>query len=343
MKILYYLLPFSLWAQNCTIELNTKFPLTLECSGPYRILFNDNSSSFEAKSPKKALVKEKNFGLIWGDEINPYQDFTIVPIKEARLLLNGIQYPGSLHFAYGKKITNHVDIDLIVHVMMQQKYLLPLSPQTLQALAIALRTDLYFDPRAIPQDELSYQGCGVLYQYPKIYEAIKETSCQIMTYHNKPFATTYCLDAGGKNASFSAIFRQNISSPKGQLLPCLPTHKWEKTFTKQQLISQLQSQGLKNLSFYQDQPSSKIYAVKLEDQKGTKAILIEPFMSLLDLPSNDFSLETKDDTFIFKGQGLGLGVGLCLKTAENLAQQGLDAQAILKQCYPEIEFSITDK
>lgn len=343
MKIIYFLLPFSLWAQNCTIELNATYPLTLECSGKYRLIFNDSSSTFEAKRSKKAIVQEKNFGLIWGDEINPYQDFTIVPIADARLLLNGSQYPGTLHFAYGKKITNHVDVDVIVHVMMQQKDLLPLSPETLKALAIALRTDLYFDPRAIPQDELHYQGSAILYQYPQIYEAIKQTSQQVMTYKNKPFPTTYCLDAGGHNATFSAIFRDDIATPKGVTLPHSPSVKWQKTFHKEDLEAKLKCQGLKNLSFYQDKDSLKIYAVKLEDQKQTKAILIEPFMSLLDLPSNDFSLQAKEGSFNFTGQGLGLGVGLCLKTAQRLAEQGLDAKAILKQCYPDIEFNLVNK
>jgi SpoIID/LytB domain protein len=343
MKLHYYLLPFSIFAQNITIELNDTYPLTLESSGKYRLIYNDSTNKFEARLSKKAKVEEKNFGLIWGDEINPYQDFTIVPIGDTRLLLNGIQYPGSLHFAYGKKIINHVDVDVIVHVMMQQKHLIHYNKETLKALAIAIRTDLCFDPRAIPQDELSYQGSAILYQYPQIFEAIKETSSEVMTFDNKLFPTTYCVDAGGKSATFGDIFRQNVQAPKGQALPFSSSKTWNKSFKKEEMEQKLNCQGLKNVSFYQDKNTSKVYAIKIEDQKGSRVVLIERFMELFELASNDFALESKNGVFKFSGTGEGLGVGLCLKTAENLAKKGLDAQAILKECYPHIGFQKLDK
>lgn len=342
MKTLYLLLPFSIFAQTCIVELNDTFPLVLECSGKYRLLFNDSSSKFEAKLSKKAKVEEKNFGLTWGDEINPYQDFTIVPVGDSRLLLNGIQYPGSLHFAYGKKITNQVDVDIVVQVMMQQRHLINYSKETLKALAIAIRTDLCFDPRAIPQDELSYQGSGVLYQYPQIFDAIKETSGDVMTFDGRLFPTTYCADAGGQNATFGDIFRQNVITPKGSTLPPFPAKNWEKSLKKDEIEDKLKCHGLKNLSFYKDKNTSKVYAIKLEDQKGSKVLLIERFMDMLDLESNDFALESKNGIFKFSGKGQGLGVGLCLKTAEALSKKGMDARAILKECYPQITFAKVD-
>lgn len=342
MKTLYFLLPFSIFSQTCTIELNQTYPLLLECSGKYRILFNDSSNKFEAKLSKKGVVEEKNFGLVWGNEINPYQDFTVVPIGDSRLLINGIQYPGSLHFTYGKKITNQVDVDVTVHVMMQQKKLASLHKETLKALAIAIRTDLCYDTRAIPQDELLYEGSAVLYQYPQILEAIKETSKEIMTYGNKLFPTTYCVDAAGHNASFSDIFRQNINAPEGNILPSLPFKKWDKSLKKEELEKKLKCQHLKSLSFYKDKNTAKIYAIKLEDQTGSKVIFIEKFIEILGLDSNDFSLESKNDVFHFSGKGEGLGVGLCLKTAEALAKNGFSAKEILKKCYPMIDFAMVE-
>lgn len=339
MKTFYFLIPFCVFAQNCTIELQETFPLLLECTGKYRLIYNDSSSKFEAKLSKKAKVEEKNFGLIWGDEINPYQDFTIVPIGDTRLLINGIQYPGSVHFAYGKKITNQVDVDIIVQVMMQQKELLSYNKETLKALAIALRTDLCFDPRAIPQEEMQYHGSAVLYQYPQIFEAIKETSGEVMTYDSKLFPTTYCKDSGGTTATFGDIFRQDVTTPQGvQYAIGSQSKTWQKTFKKDEIEQKLKCSGLKNLAFYKDKNTSKVYAIKVDDQKGSRVLLIERFMELLELASNYFSLQTKDGNFQFSGKGEGLGVGLCLKTADHLAKNGHDAKSILRQLYPHVNF-----
>lgn len=343
MKALTLLIPFSLIAQTSTIELSDEGPFVLECTGKHRIVYNNGTGQTDAKFSKKAIVQEKNFGLIWGDEINPYQDFSVIPQSSSRVLLNGIQYPGSLHFTYGKKVINKVDVDVIVQVMMQQDHLSTYSLETLKAIAIALRTDLCYDTRTIPQQELNYQGQGLLYQYPKIVEAIVETKSLVMTLDDKLFPTTYCKDAGGTNATFGAIFRDSIETPSGCKLPVASTTNWKKRFQKQNLENLLNCQGLKNLAFYKDKASEKVYAVKLEDKSGSRVIMIQRFMNMLELNSNHFNLSNQGDEFTFTGQGEGLGVGLCLKTAESLASKGLDAKQILKACYPGISFSSVDK
>jgi stage II sporulation protein D len=113
--------------------------------------------------------------------------------------------------------------------------------------------------------------------------------------------------------------------------------------TKQELCDQLKIKQLKHLFFYKDKNSSKLYAVKIEDENGSRAVLIQRFMELLDLKSNQFELTSTPTTFTFSGQGSGLGVGLCLKTAEALAEKGADYKKILETCYPSIKMALLDK
>lgn len=52
------------------------------------------------------------------------------------------------------------------------------------------------------------------------------------------------------------------------------------------------------------------------------------------LPSNNFVIETKNNKFVFEGQGYGHGVGLCQLGALELAKRGYDFQQILSFYFP---------
>lgn len=341
MKSLLIFLPFSIFAQNCLLELDLKAPLTLECTGKYKIVHN--SDFLESRFPKKATLSVTNYGLSWGDEINPYNTFTLTPLAESRVLLNGHQYPGSFEFSCYHNVINHVDVNLVVQALMEHQELAHYSLDTLKALAVTLRTDLCFESKTLNAQALGYSGSSLLYQYPKVVQAVHETHNQVMTLDEALFPTSYCEDAAGTNASFSHIFRQQTPTPKGQTLPKTTTTTWTKVLTKQELCDQLKIKQLKHLFFYKDKNSSKLYAVKIEDENGSRAVLIQRFMELLDLKSNQFELTSTPTTFTFSGQGSGLGVGLCLKTAEALAEKGADYKKILETCYPSIKMVLLDK
>jgi SpoIID/LytB domain protein len=342
MKALLLILPLSLCAKNCSIELDIPYPCILEATGNYRILYNNDEDKIESRFSKKAKLEHKQLGLYWGEDYAPYDSFKLFPLKDSRILINGLQYPGSFEFTYGNKVINHVDVDFLVQSIMEKQDFSSYSLEALKALACVIRTDLLFEGKVISADEIDYEGSSMLFQYPKIAQAVIETKNKVMTLDGNLFPTTYSKDSGGVTANLADIFRQNISAPEGKNLPEVSTKLWQKKFSKQELLTRLQLDSLKQLSFYKDKKSEKVYAVKIDKNEGSKILLAEKFMQLLELESNHFALEATQDNFTFKGKGQGLGVGLCLKTSQVLAEKGLSYENILNACYSGIKITLLD-
>lgn len=343
MKSLILLFPLACSALNCSIELDVTSPCILECTGKHSLSYDDDPYQFENRFAKRDAVLESPKGMIWGNDPKAHFSMLVTPLKNSRILLNGTEYPGALEFRLNKKVINYVDVNLVVQSILESPEFLGYSLETLKALAIALRTDLVAETKLFTAEELNYEGSAMLYQYPKIAQAVVETRNEIITYHNHPFPTSYCKDAGGKNASFADIFRQSNDVPEGNMLPVSQTKTWKKQFSKQEFCERLKITGLVNLAFYKDQKSSKIYAVKIEDKAGKRVLKIDRFMNLLELDSNEFQFENQKNYFIFEGKGEGLGVGLCLKTAEKMAHEGRNYEEILQICYPGIQLSLCEK
>lgn len=343
MKALILALPLALSAIDCKIELDVKCPLELECTGRHKIIYNHGEAKTESRFSKKATLEEKQYGLIWGDEINPLDHFTLIPHQGSRLLINGIEYKGAFEFSYSKKVINKVDVDLVVQSILEKGDFSHLNLEALKALACAIRTDICFEDKLFEASELDWDGPSMLFQYPKIAQAVVETKDIVMTLDERVFPTTFCKDSAGYVAGFNDIFRQNMPTPAGKTLPSSTSLEWKKQISKKEFSEKLKMNQLKNLSFYTDKKSSKVYAVKLEDSTGSKVLLVERFMQLVGLNSNDFKLESSKDHFIFTGKGEGLGVGLCLKTAQEMAEKGANFKDILSAHYPDIKITVFDK
>jgi len=339
----FLLLPLFLGAQDVSIKLNENIPLTLEVTGRYKISYNQESAQTESRFAKKACVYEKNYQLIWGDETTASDEFVIEPLNGSRLLINGKQYSGSVRFEYGADVIQITDVDHLIQNVLQKPEFNHLSIETLKALSVVLRTDFSSEKEIFEASEFMYEGDALLYQFPKITSAIIETKDLVLKHQGEVFPTTYCADSAGTVASFDQIFRKKTLGPQGAKLPLSTIKIWAKDYMKKDLCHALNVTDLKNLSVYTDPESSKNYAVKITDSKGSKVMLIDRFMEVCDLKSNDFTLKTVGDKFVFEGKGEGLGVGLCLKTSELLSKEGKNFEAILRTCYPDTEISVLKK
>ena len=91
---------------------------------------------------------------------------------------------------------------------------------------------------------------------------------------------------------------------------------------------------------FQDEKTNKIYAIRLEGNDETKDINFLDLQKKLkpeNLKSNDFTLSLENTKIYFKGYGIGHGVGICLLSASQKAQNGDDAAKILSTFYPNTE------
>lgn len=338
-SILFFI-PFLIQANQVSLELDETYPVMLELTGRYKITYNLQNTQVESRFSKKGMIFEKNYQLIWGDETTASDRFTIEPLEETRLLINGKQYSGSICCEYGKPLINLTSVDDLIHTVLQKKAFNSYDIETLKALAVTLRTDFLSEKAILSASDFDFEGQALLFQHPKITQAIIETKDLVLMHQGQIFPTTFSIDAGGNNAQFDAIFRKKTEAPQGTTLPFASSCSWTKVLSKHALCEILHLENLKNLAFYKDHNSSKNYAVKVTDTKGSKVLLIDHFMDMCDLKSNDFNLRVEKDNFIFDGKGEGLGVGLCLKTAQKLAKEGKDFKSILQVCYPETEIHL---
>lgn len=332
----------------------------LEVKGPYYI-FNphDGNRVSSGLLGKRFMIHELENGLKWGEEFPGVHQIYIKPrSSETSIFINGIQYAGSvaIYGVSGKvNIVNDIDIESYVKATLTSQFPSPLEPEVMSALAILARTDAYYHAtRANPQSfwhisagDTNYQGSALVVNNSSIDRAVESTRNLILLHPENgsdlPFATAWTENSAGKTAPYSSIFRkENYAPEKGVEAPLAALSRQESKWTyqigKKTLAHLLDVQQIKSVEIFVDQPSSKVYGLRIKD--GAEVYDID-FLTLQTrlgsghLQSSDFTVTLKDDAVVFTGFGKGHGVGLCLYSATALAQKGENAVKILSKFFPE--------
>lgn len=332
----------------------------LEVKGPYYI-FNphDGSRVSSGLLGKRFMIHSLDNGLKWGEEFPGIHQIYIKPrSSETSIFINGIQYAGSIAI-YGVQgvinIVNDIDIEAFVKSKLTSQFLAPLESEVMSALAILARTDAYYHAtRANPNSywhvsaaELGYQGSALVVPNSAIDRAVESTRHLILLHaengRDLPFATAWTENSAGKTAPYSQIFRKDTFAPeKGVEAPhaalARQKSKWTYQIGKKTLAHLLNVSQISAFELFIDQTSSKVYGVRVKD--GSQSIDLD-FLTLqarlgtTHLQSSDFTVSLKDDAVVFTGFGQGHGVGLCLYSANALAQNGENAVKILSKFFPE--------
>ncbi len=332
----------------------------LEVKGPYYI-FNphDGSRVSSGLLGKRFMIHALDNGLKWGEEFPGIHQIYIKPrSSETSIFINGIQYAGSIAiYGVGESINivNDIDIESFVKSKLTSQFLAPLESEVMSALAILARTDAYYHAtRANPNSywhvsasELNYQGSALVVSNSSIDRAVESTRHLILLHNDNgrdlPFATAWTENSAGKTAPYSQIFRKDTFAPeKGVEAPhaalSRQKSKWTYQIGKKTLSHLLNVSQISAFELFVDKTSSKVYGVRVKD--GAQSIDLD-FLTLqgrlgaTHLQSSDFTVSLKDDAVVFTGFGQGHGVGLCLYSANALAQNGENAVKILSKFFPE--------
>ncbi len=332
----------------------------LEVKGPYLILNpHDGSRVSSGLLGKRFMIHETDEGLKWGEEFPGVHQIYIQPrSKDTTVFVNGIQYAGAIA-VYGVSskinIINDVDIESYVKATLTAQFTAPLESEVMSALAILTRTDAYYRAtRAdtgsfwhIDSHETYYQGSALVVTNSAIDKAVESTRNLILVHpengHNLPFATTWTENSAGKTAPYASIFRKDARAPeKGVDAPhaqlARQDSKWTYQIGKKTLAHLFDVPDIQSIELFVDQVSSKVYGARLKD--GSDAydvdfITLQHRLGNAHLKSSDFTVQLKGDTVYFNGFGSGHGVGLCLYSANALAQNGENAVKILAKFFPE--------
>lgn len=332
----------------------------LEVKGPYYIFNPDDGVRISSGLVgKRFMVHEIDSGLKWGEEFPGVHQIYLKPRSpETTIFVNGIQVAGSLAI-YGVhrkiNVVNDLDIESYVKSSLTSQFPFSLEPEVMSALAILVRTDAYYrinqaNPNSfwhIAAKDVSYQGSALIVQNSSIDRAVESTKHLILLHpehgHDQPFATTWTEHSAGKTAPYASIFRKDALAPaKGVAAPhaqlARQDAKWTYKISQKHLGHLFNVSQIKSIELFTDPDSNKVYGLRIKDGAEGHDIdflTLQQKLGAAHLQSSDFTVSLKDDAVIFTGFGKGHGVGLCLYSANALAQNGENAIKILSKFFPE--------
>lgn len=331
----------------------------LEVKGPYYIINpHDGSRIASGLLGKRFMIHELENGLKWGEEFPGIHQIYIKPRSpETSIFINGIQYSGAIAIfgvAGMINIVNDIDIEDYVKATLSPQFFTPLEPEVLSALAILARTDAYYRATRSKEcfwhviaSDVGYQGTALVVPGSPVDRAVETTKHLILVHptngKNLPFAASWTEHSAGKTAAYQSLFRKDgntadrgVDAPHAALVRL--DSKWHYTISKKTLSHLLDVPQIKSMDLFVDQSSNKVYGLRV---KGDSSSYDFDFFTLQNiigknhLLSSDFTVTIKDDTVTFNGFGKGHGVGLCLYSANALAQNGENAIKILNKFFPE--------
>ncbi|MCD8028899.1 MAG: stage II sporulation protein D [Erysipelotrichaceae bacterium] len=175
----------------------------------------------------------------------------------------------------------------------------------------------------------------------KIKQAIEETSYVVMTYQNEYISALFFSCSNGQTVnsedyfSDEVVYLQSVDSHWDEELD--PNYEQSQTFTKNELAL-LFDETLNNMSITAYTDSGYVKSVIVNDKTYTGREIRE----LLSLASSCFSIELKEEGYVFTTYGSGHGVGMSQYGAHGMALEGYSYEDILKHYYQNIEIKSID-
>jgi SpoIID/LytB domain protein len=294
-------------------------------------------------------------GLKWGKVYKGIHQFQIVPSDSATsFLIDGIQYNGKLAaYDIASKIFLVVEVDVdsyLKSVLSEQFSYQDMHQTALEAVTIAMRTDIYQKIAAsanpfwdIKAAEHGFHGTSLFAVNSAAEKAVAATKDLIMVYKNRPFPTTWTEDCAGKTAEYKTIYRKDAPCPPGVLVPFAQkvrsNHSWKCSIAKRELAEMLDLDSIQSIEPYKCPTTQKVYGLKINGRNLTfREVTFLDFQKMIGtarMQSNDFSISLIDKRIEFDGYGKGLGVGICILSAKEMAKAGKTTAKVLSAFYPE--------
>jgi stage II sporulation protein D len=221
-----------IWNPNYSIPtidvliVNDQPSILLELKGKYHIYDPNTKEHVSTRFVgKKKHIQALSSGLKWGEEFPGTYQLHIVPDHQGIVaVVDGIEYRGSLYiYDIGGTISivNRTDIEDYLSSILPDQFPDPLPVETCAAIAIAARTNAYYQSLnqenrywTVDAGQVGYKGLESIKPNSEMAHAIKATNNMVMsktgTYEGKltPFAAHWGSITGGqstKDQAFSHI------------------------------------------------------------------------------------------------------------------------------------------
>lgn len=172
---------------------------------------------------KRKYLQALQGGLKWGEEFPGLYQLTIVPADQSvTTVVNGIEYRGSVYiYDIGGtlSVVNEVYIEDYLASLLTPQFTEPLEKEALAAVAIASRTNAYYEATngknpfwAVDGRKIGYEGHFTTSRRSAIEVAIQSTAFMVLSKKDAPSGQAYSFPAlwgsgtGGKSADAQAVF-----------------------------------------------------------------------------------------------------------------------------------------
>lgn len=337
----------------------------LEVKGGYK-LYDPNTNKKIGKGVvgKNYFIQPTMDGLKWGEGFPGVYQLVIVPNDSTTLsLVDGIQYTGKIYvYQIGNRISivNELPVEDYVKCVLGYAVNEEMSEEALNALAIVTRTSAQYylskSPDAfwhIDAREIAFPGYSARLRNYGVEEAVDITKYLVLEAshglnNGGVFDATYTENSAGKTAPYHIIFRKDGSAGVKSIETPLAfkersKSKWTYSISKHELARKLGLPKLSHIEAEVDKNSGKVYTIHAVNEQFSKDVDFITFQKILgnsNLKSSEFQVEEKADFIRFTGYGRGSGVGLCVFSAQKMAQQGQNAADILKTFFPEAHITL---
>lgn len=168
----------------------------LEVKGKYRVIDPHNKEELTHLrfSGKSQYVQALDSGMKWGEEFPDTHQIALIPAApDTEIYVNGYRYPGSVYIYDTRKnnkisVVNELPIEDYLVLSLNNRYSSNLSDETLAALAIAERTNTYFQAQhpkskffAIDDHQSDYKGVRSIDPNSGIQKALRNTRYMVMS------------------------------------------------------------------------------------------------------------------------------------------------------------------
>lgn len=324
--------------------------------GGYQLVDPKNNKTFSTTViSKDSPLKPQQRGLFWGEEYPGRYRASLTSLGNVfSLRVDGQEYDGILHICQveGKlSIVNEVNIEDYLRSVLSHEFSAAPSFEVMAAITIAARTHAYFDAQRgkeaawnVRKEDVGY--VGKVQGHPSVIQAIDETHHVVMTLDDLPsqtFPAVWTEDSGGRTAPYHLIFRKGVPYPMGGVEAPLAARdrvikEWQCSVSTAWLASFVGFEDITAVDLFADPFSKKVYSLRLRNGQESKEIdffALQEEMGAGQLLSSDFTAEVEEGNVLFRGYGVGHGVGICLYSAKQMETSGKSAREILENFYPD--------
>ncbi len=260
------------------------------------------------------------------------------------------------------QVTNRISLEEYLSSVVGSEMSASVAPlDALRSQAVAARTYALHavqsrenrgQPVEFAPDESFQAYGGVEKEHPKVLQAVRETTGEVLTYRGRLFRAYFHASCGGHTSSGAEIFGEAPIEPLSgvECTDCVnaPRAQWTSTWSAVELSRALQSlepragspiQGIEAIEVAEREPAGRVRYVRIRHAGGSFELRATKLRALLSskkeapLRSTDFTIRMSEAGFVFEGKGWGHGVGLCQGGTRTRAEQ-MDYRVLLGSYFP---------